>query len=86
MKLVKIVVEVPAYGENKGKYVAKATCAPGMYGSEVTVDIADELLEPIVGLLTQAISITMTRAAEEFASGVAASLNPPVEHQAIEQK
>jgi hypothetical protein len=73
------------YGSKKGKFVA--TCSVkgdgGGYPADVSIPIPDEMLEPIVGIVAQAISETMSRAAVGFAADVAASLAPPIEHEAI---
>lgn len=84
MEIKSIKIERAEYGVNVGKYVASCTMKGGStYPADVTIAIPDEMLEPIVGIMAQAISETMQRSASEFAANVAASLTAPAATKVI---
>lgn len=84
MELKSIKIELAEYGPNIGKFVASCTVKGGKaYPADVTIAIPDEMLEPIVGIMAQAISETMQRSASEFAASVSASLAAPIATKVI---
>lgn len=85
VEIVDIHITKPGYGANRGRYNAAIKLHGGStYPADINIGIPDEMLEPIVGIIRQAVVESMARSAAEFAENVAASLNPPIEQGALE--
>ncbi|WP_305096443.1 hypothetical protein [Croceibacterium aestuarii] len=85
MEIVSINISKPQFGANHGKYSAAIKLHGGSnYPADINIGIPDEMLQPIVGIIQQAVVDSMARSAAEFAENVAASLSPTIEHEQIE--
>jgi hypothetical protein len=72
---------------DKTGYDAAITLVGGSsYPADINIQIPEDMLVPIVAIIQQATVVAMSNAAQQFKEEVAASLAPPVETAAIENK
>jgi hypothetical protein len=85
MEIRNITIDKPEYGVDKGTFRARVTMKGGStYPADVTIQIPDEMLKPIVDIVAQATVETMKRSTEEMKTAVAAQLaGPAIEQPAI---
>jgi hypothetical protein len=87
MEIRNITIDKPEYGTDKGVFRARVTMKGGStYPADITIQIPEEMLQPIVDIVAQATVATMQRSTEEMQSAVAAQLaGPAIDAPALEQ-